>query len=1187
MIPKRRMMQNIRETGLLSSPSRKSRLLNSNPLWGKLGGGLLPLFYRCTPRHWILLLVIVTLMISFHMWQRLTVTIFIGTAGYTNTSFNQLTDNINKDILSTSPVSRSVFSSWTLPTVSTSTSVSSSSINDNQLLYGASSPMQQTFPRRSRLRSKLQEQGILTPIGLSTTGPTKVSNPIIKPPEEKKIVSTSSSSSSTTVDTTEDDPSNIFLDEKQDTEDWDNVIEKLKETQGKLNSDELSKVNSPVLPLVPPVSPLVPKVTDSEPLPATDSSIPVGTVSDTSSSTITTEPAKTTTTSSSIMGGFQWITDFVTGSNSDQDTSTVSTSSTSFPTDTSSSSSHLADENSLPTMNPYTAPSPFNGLFLPRSFSFTNSFMPTPTDINIFNETTLLKLVAHRKWAEPDAQSIARAVNWVSDDRILLVDAKDDPDAGIAFTIPDPPWIDPSLLDSKRVKHELNAELSIMIPTAPRIMAPWVDDTGATPSYWITRADCRGEYVLRLVNPLVNASTFDLIKHFATECEADGKCVAFDANGNLYSHYDQSFCSIVPVVSSGITKPLLGERDAMYFKEPPTIAVLPQRFNFKEWPILSNGDIRPSSRFDEAPTTAWWSAKRTDIIARDLRRVDPSNSGKYLNEDEQKQYLRAVCLADERCMGFSYPSGYLKYSVDVSDIHASTRVVAELWSRVPIPPLDYIVLTVIGLTRQIEEASGGQCNFGLTSPYDLLRDEGITLPEKYNISYDIGLLSGKEGRISTNYTPAMDMYNIPPEFFARLPSIEKKIFQNSYVNPEHLNMRPFPDGVPKITDEEANGHYGILGPRPHHPFIPSLRTHLYVMDTGSLELHNTYLRETPRKLPRSALDDYYWFRAFSWLRRKYGHSPCISFVPATSYVRSTETSQPNHGRGLPDFHTDNRGKNMPRQQTKQLLDFTSALRFTAARSPKAHLLVWEDDCFACSATIDAYSRAISILSLAEPKWGGIKVGNGGSGLLFNADLVSRLLVYLQTRRGSDNVDVSMWRFLHSGGWPDYISYRTRSAHRGLTSSFRISQGSVWGRVKCSGELDFYWGFYGQCNGVTIRDRLTQAIKLQAAIPADAKQNMLHPYLLSLINNSSAYIALNFLFDWQCSTHSDLIQNPLSPPTKAMAPPPPMIDAVPPHPSTAEEVGAFAASAAAKVTDDIAAAVAAAKAEALTRTPALP
>jgi hypothetical protein len=241
------------------------------------------------------------------------------------------------------------------------------------------------------------------------------------------------------------------------------------------------------------------------------------------------------------------------------------------------------------------------------------------------------------------------------------------------------------------------------------------------------------------------------------------------------------------------------------------------------------------------------------------------------------------------------------------------------------------------------------------------------------------------------------------------------------------------------------------------------RVHLYVMDTSPLSVHvNPSRPGVLAASERGPMSDEYWFRAFAWLRKHYAHLPCVSFVPATSYTRLSERSMPPT-RGMPEFHPDNQRKNMLRGLVQQTLDFVSALRYAAAASPAAHALVWEDDCFACKGSLREIDNVVRTISRFDPNWGSVKVGNGGSGMLFHASVVGNLLPYLQTRRGSENVDVSMWRYLNSGGFSDYISKTTLSAHRGLQSSLRLSAGIQWGRVKCNGLLDRHWGWYKECD----------------------------------------------------------------------------------------------------------------------------
>jgi hypothetical protein len=221
-----------------------------------------------------------------------------------------------------------------------------------------------------------------------------------------------------------------------------------------------------------------------------------------------------------------------------------------------------------------------------------------------------------------------------------------------------------------------------------------------------------------------------------------------------------------------------------------------------------------------------------------------------------------------------------------------------------------------------------------------------------------------------------------------------------------------------------------------------------------------------RRLSRRAPDeDDYWLLAFAYLRRRYGHLPCVTFLPATSYTRLEEVAEPAHGRGIPQWHPDNRkrGKSARRGQVQQTLDFVSALRHASAFSPSAHIMTWEDDCNACTGTLATAAGAVAALAAADPHWGALRLGNGGSGLLFAADAVPLLLPYLAMRRGSENVDVSMWRYLHSGGRSDYLARHTWSAHRGQRSSFKLYTEKSWQRVRCGAPLDYHWGFYSACN----------------------------------------------------------------------------------------------------------------------------
>jgi hypothetical protein len=90
-------------------------------------------------------------------------------------------------------------------------------------------------------------------------------------------------------------------------------------------------------------------------------------------------------------------------------------------------------------------------------------------------------------------------------------------------------------------------------------------------------------------------------------------------------------------------------------------------------------------------------------------------------------------------------------------------------------------------------------------------------------------------------------------------------------------------------------------------------------------------------------------------------------------------------------------------------------------------------CAKVAAAADAYNvssvmqREGRPLPGRDPWFGAIKVGNGGSGMLFHPSLSWPLVTYLRTHRGSLNVDVSMWRFLMLQEKGDYISKETYSA----------------------------------------------------------------------------------------------------------------------------------------------------------------
>lgn len=158
-----------------------------------------------------------------------------------------------------------------------------------------------------------------------------------------------------------------------------------------------------------------------------------------------------------------------------------------------------------------------------------------------------------------------------------------------------------------------------------------------------------------------------------------------------------------------------------------------------------------------------------------------------------------------------------------------------------------------------------------------------------------------------------------------------------------------------------------------------------------------------------------------------------------------------------------------RANVVQQLGFVAAVESAlhlVASDAAPDVLIWEDDCFMCDGTFMHLSDAANALRRLPvgDTWGSLKVGNGGSGVLLNANQIGSLINYLKLHRGSENVDVAMWRFVASKGLTDYISKRTYSAHRGERTSFKQLHSTVglWKRVQCGNELDYYWGDYTAC-----------------------------------------------------------------------------------------------------------------------------
>jgi hypothetical protein len=479
----------------------------------------------------------------------------------------------------------------------------------------------------------------------------------------------------------------------------------------------------------------------------------------------------------------------------------------------------------------------------------------------------------------------------------------------------------------------------------------------------------------------------ECLEGLALQCDKEPRCAAFSPNGKFWEVVDGPSCG-VPGVADGIdASPLAG----LYLKAPLSSVPMPRKLCYSDGRLQSLGALS-----DCSPANSWYMVRSTDVVDHDIYQVSAAGSAARASRavaaaGSTLQAAFDACANTTACAGFNLPGGWLKSSVHPADTTFVRDGGTQLYSKIEIPPQDYVTMTVVSLLEEMG-ARGDVCG-------------------------------------------------------------------------------------------DAASPFGG-------------RAHLYVFDTSSRTLHTKPSRPqeliTPERGPQR---EDYWFSAFAWLRRRYGRLPCISFLPATSYTRLTERTVP--ARGMPDFHPDNKGRNLMRGIVQQTLDFVSALRYAAAASLRAHVLVWEDDCFACSSSVRDLHEAVLTVSRFDPSWGSLKIGNGGSGMLFHADIVANLLTYLQTRRGSDNIDVSMWRYLNSGGYSDYISKGTLSAHRGLQSSLRLSAGSQWGRVKCRGLLDRHWGWYKDCD----------LSRIVAAGDAQLRSE-----------GASSGVAA-FVKDWDCSVYS--------------------------------------------------------------------
>jgi plasmid stability protein len=621
------------------------------------------------------------------------------------------------------------------------------------------------------------------------------------------------------------------------------------------------------------------------------------------------------------------------------------------------------------------------------------------------------------------------------------------------------------------------------------------------------------------------------MRELADACDAEARCVSFDFWGNLRDDYSPGVCKAfregkrLHDVGGGRWRPpqAFREEAIMFFKDMPAISAQPHRVLIHEFALAVDAttgqlvELRPTRLHSAAtsssgapaapppgrwclgegcdaagaapPAATWWRLENADVVGCDLRKADVTAGGRIGASDSAAlaHWLRSECAAEPRCACVT-SAGWLKSSCDITDIAASPSISSALWSRVPLPPsVDYVVASVVSLARELQLASAGMCALPLLGARELLRLEGLDDLELAALSLD---LDGMDARITGEGDEA--------GFMAFNPQLSAGAASWSGAKSPPMQVREL----------HSNGVRSILRPARADAApgldVPPLRTHAFVMDTGRLDLlHAAALADD--ELPPAAwagdaaaleaalaamgdgperrgaarrrelswrldgVGDAYFFKAFTWLRRRFGSSPCFSFVPATSYVRISEVVPPAHFRGDPQFIADNALKGITRRaEVQQQLDYTAALRFAAARAPGAHVGLLEDDSFVCPETLPALARTVRALDLADPLWGGIKLGNGGSGIVVHRELVAALILYLQTRRGSENVDVAMWRFLRDNAWPEYLGFRTRVAHRGTVSTFGMERNDgqawshLWRRAHCGGGLDNHWGAYSTC-----------------------------------------------------------------------------------------------------------------------------
>jgi hypothetical protein len=143
---------------------------------------------------------------------------------------------------------------------------------------------------------------------------------------------------------------------------------------------------------------------------------------------------------------------------------------------------------------------------------------------------------------------------------------------------------------------------------------------------------------------------------------------------------------------------------------------------------------------------------------------------------------------------------------------------------------------------------------------------------------------------------------------------------------------------------------------------------------------------------------------------------------------------------------------------KQTADYLNAITYAHSQNAAADILLWEDDCIACSGTnllLHQFRRRVE-----DTDWAYLKMGNGASGILINARHVSSLLVFVFSHIHVQNVDVAIYKYGNFLKRAYYHVSTTYSEHHGVRSNF-VGYDQVTGPW-CGQPMTMQWGQYISC-----------------------------------------------------------------------------------------------------------------------------